>query len=196
MNKNRWWEAAIIVVGVILGTGVIFLISRPPRGELIVLLPVPTPAPIMVYVQGAVNQPGLYSLPQQSRVNDAILAAGGFSEQADFGSLNLAEILQDGDQVNVAILPNTPANETGINPSTNSPTQHASLSPTIININSATLDELDTLPEIGPKTAQAIIDYRNTYGLFTKIDDILEVSGIGPVTFEKIKDLITIGTSP
>ena len=196
MNKNRWWEAAFIVVGILLGTGIIFLVSRPPRGEPIVLLPVPTPAPIMVYVQGAVNQPGLYSLPQQSRVNDAILAAGGFSEQADFGSLNLAEILQDGDQVNVATIPNTPANETGINPSTNSPTQQASSSPTMININTATLDELDTLPEIGPKTAQAIIDYRNTYGLFTKIDDILEVNGIGPVTFERIKDLITIGTSP
>jgi competence protein ComEA len=196
MNKNRWWEAAFIVVGVLLGTGVIFLVSRPPRGEPIILLPVPTPAPIMVYVQGAVNHPGLYTLPRQSRVNDAILAAGGFSEQADISSLNLAEILQDGDQINVVTIHNTPADEAGINPSTTSPTQQANLSPTIININTATLDELDTLPEIGPKTAQAIIDYRNTYGLFTKIDDILEVNGIGPVTFEKIKDMITVGTPP
>jgi competence protein ComEA len=196
MNKTWWWVAAFIVVGVLLGTGVIFLVSRPPRGEPITLLPAPTPAPITVYVQGGVNHPGLYSLPQQSRVNDAILVAGGFSENGNPGSLNLAEILQDGDQVSVPTLPNPTANAGALWLSTVSPTQLHNSSPVIININTATLDELDTLPEIGPKTAQAIIDYRNTHGLFMKIDDILEVIGIGPMIFEKIRDLITVNSPP
>ena len=196
MNKNRWWEAAFIVVGVLLGTGIIFLVSRPPRGKPIELIPVPTPAPIMVYVQGGVNQPGLYSLPQQSRVNDAILAAGGLSEQADVSSLNLAKILQDGDRVDIATISKPVVNdpETGLPPT--SPTQRTSSSLIVVNINSATLNELDTLPEIGPITAQSIIDYRNTHGPFTKIDDILYVNGIGPATFEKIRELITVDTSP
>jgi competence protein ComEA len=196
MNKTWWWIAAFIVVGVLLGTGVIFLVSRPPRGEPIVLLPVPTPAPITVYVQGGVNQPGLYSLPQQSRINDAIMAAGGFSSNGDTGSLNLAEILKDGDQVSVPTLRNPTANVEKSGQATASSAEPTNSSPTIIDINTATIDELDTLPEIGPKTAQAIIDYRTTHGLFTKIDDILEVQGIGPETFEKIRDLITIGTLP
>jgi competence protein ComEA len=196
MNKAWWWIAAFIVVGVLLGIGVIFLVSRPPRGEPIVLLPAPTPAPITVYVQGGVKRPGLYSLPQQSRVNDAIMAAGGFSDNGDTGSLNLAEILKDGDQVSIPTLLSPPANDERSGQTTASPAEPTNSSPTIININTATIYELDTLPEIGPKTAQAIIDYRTTHGLFTKIDDILEVQGIGPQTFEKIRDLITIGTFP
>lgn len=179
-----------------MGTGVIFLVSRPPRGEPIELLPAPTPAPITVYVQGGVNQPGLYSLPQQSRVNDAIMAAGGFSNNGDTESLNLAQLLKDGDQVSIPTLLSPTANDEKSGQATASPAEPTNSSPTIININTATIDELDTLPEIGPKTAQAIIDYRSTHGLFTKIDDILEVQGIGSLTFEKIRDLITIGTPP
>jgi competence protein ComEA len=196
MNKTWWWIAAFIVVGILLGTGVIFLVSRPPRGEPIVLLPAPTPAPITVYVHGGVNQPGLYSLPQQSRVNDAIMAAGGFSNNGETGTLNLAEILKDGDQVSVPTLLNPTANAERSGQATASPAEPTNSSPTMININTATIYELDTLPEIGPKTAQAIIDYRNTHGQFTKIDDILEVQGIGPLIFEKIRDLITVGTFP
>lgn len=196
MNKTWWWIGAFIVMGVLLGTGVIFLVSRPPRGEPIELLPAPTPAPITVYVQGGVNQPGLYSLPQQSRVNDAIMAAGGFSNNGDTASLNLAQILKDGDQISVPTLPSPSANNEKSGQVTASPADSTNSSPTIININTATIDELDSLPEIGPKTAQAIIDYRNSHGLFTKIDDILGVQGIGPLTFEKIRDLITIGAPP
>jgi competence protein ComEA len=124
------------------------------------------------------------------------MAAGGFSDNGDTGSLNLAEILKDGDQVSVPTLLSPTANDGRSGQATASPAEQTNSSPTIININTATIYELDTLPEIGPKTAQAIIDYRTTHGLFTKIDDILEVQGIGPQTFEKIRDLITIGTFP
>ena len=188
MNKTWWWLAAFIIMGVLLGVGILFLVTRPPRGEPIVLLPAPTPAPITVYISGSVNQPGLYALPTGSRVNDAIQAAGGFTGEANTGVLNLAEILEDGEQIKVpGIMPPDPASgmSRSINPSL-----------TLVDINIATLEQLDTLPEIGPITAQNIIDYRNANGAFAKIEDILDVKGIGPMTFEKIKDLITVGTSP
>jgi competence protein ComEA len=196
MNKTWWWITAFIVVGVLLGLGIIFLVSRPPTGEPVVLLPAPTPAPITIYVRGSVNQPGLYSLPPDSRVNDAIQAAGGFSEQADTGSLNLAEILEDGEQLDVPALPSPSLvnREPGL--PVVLPTPVLSSFPAIVNINKASIEELDTLPEIGPKTAQAIIDYRNANGPFVSIEDILDVKGIGSVTFDKIKDLITVGSSP
>jgi competence protein ComEA len=75
-------------------------------------------------------------------------------------------------------------------------TRSANPSVTLININTASLEQLDTLPEIGPITAQNIIDYRNANGLFKRIEDIQDVPEIGQVTFDKIKDLITVGTSP
>jgi competence protein ComEA len=188
MNKTWWWLAAFIIVGVILGVGILFLVTRPPRGDPIALLPAPTPAPITVYVSGNVNQAGLYALPPGSRVNDAIQAAGGYTADANAGVLNLAEILEDGEQIDVPgilYLDPTTSVSRSVNPSLE-----------LVDINTATLEQLDTLPEIGPITAQNIIDYRNANGLFTRIEDIQDVKGIGAVTFEKIKDLITVGTSP
>jgi competence protein ComEA len=188
MNKSWWWLSAFIIVGLLLGTGVIFLITSPPRGVPIKLLPVPTPSPIIVYVSGEVEEAGLYSLPMGSRVNDAIQAAGGFTKNANTEGLNLAKILQDGEQIVVleTISSGVPQNGT------------RSLNPFIelVNINTASLEQLVALPEIGPKTGQNIIDYRNTHGPFDRIEEIQDVPEIGPVTFEKIKDLITTGTSP
>src|SRR4030065_1209604 len=99
MTKSWWWSGALIVVGVLVGGGGLFLVTRPPRGEPVVLLPAPTQAPITVYVSGAVNETGLYSLPARSRGNDAIQIAGGFSGEADTQALNLAKILEDGEQI-------------------------------------------------------------------------------------------------
>lgn len=196
MNKNWYWKAAFIVVGVLLGAGVIFLVTRPPRGEPIVLLPAPTQSPIIVYVSGSVRQPGLYKLPLGSRLNDAIQVAGGFSTEADPSSLNLAEILEDGEKIVVPSI----SSPTTYNPATGpNPTYHpqsGTPSPLMVDINNATVEELDTLPEIGPKTAQAIIDYRNTNGPFKRIEEIMDVNGIGSATFERIKDLITVGEAP
>jgi competence protein ComEA len=188
MNKSWWWLAAIIIVGVLLGVGTLFLVTRPPRGEPITLLPAPTQSPIQVYVRGAVVKAGIYTLPLGSHVNDAIEAAGGFTEEAKIDELNMVKILEDGEQIIVPelISPVPTENETRI----------GTPLPILVKINTATLDQLDTLPEIGPKTAQNIIDYRNASGPFTRIEDILDVRGIGPVTFEKIKDMITVGSSP
>ena len=188
MNKPWWWPGAFIVVGLLLGTGILFLVTRPPRGEPITLLPPPTSAPITVYISGAVARAGLYTLPPGSRLNDAIHAAGGFTEQANTGGLNLARILEDGQQIDV------PA----FSPSINQEGGGSYLVPSqdLLNINTATLEQLDTLPGIGPVTAQDIIDFRTTHGPFASIEHLMDVSGIGQVTFDKIKALVTVGTSP
>ncbi len=188
MMGKSWWIVAFLVVGILLGMGILWLIARPPRGAPIELLPPPTEAPIMVYVSGAINQVGIYTLPAGSRVNNAIQAAGGFSAEADTQALNLAELLEDGEKIDVPYLSANPPSggvSRGGNPKTG-----------LIDINSATIDQLDTLPEVGPKTAQNIIDYREANGPFLTIEALLDVPGIGPLTFEKIKDLITAGTSP
>lgn len=188
MNKSWWWLAAFIIVGVLLGVGVLLLVTRPPRGKPIELLPPPTQTPIMVYVSGEVKEAGLYTLPPGSRVNDAIQVAGGFTYNANTSMLNLAELLEDGEQIDVPELTSPSATSSGnrsINPSS-----------ILVDINSATLQQLDTLPEIGLITAQDIIDYRNVNGPFGRIEDIMDVPGIGQATFNKIKDLIKVGTSP
>ena len=188
MNKPWWWLGAFIVVGMLLGAGIIFLITRPPRGEPITLLPPPTSSPTTVYVSGAVARAGLYTLPQGSWLNDAIQAAGGFTEHVDTSGINLARILEDGQQIDV------PA----FSSSMNSEDDGSYLIPSqgLVNINTATLEQLDTLPGIGPVTAHDIIDYRTAHGPFASIEHLMDVSGIGSVTFENIKGLVTVGTSP
>jgi competence protein ComEA len=188
MNKRWYWLGAFIAVGTLLGAGVLVLVTRPPRGNPITLLPAPTPAPITVYVSGNVNQEGLYSLPAGSRINDAIQAAGGFSPDANNSSINLAEILTDGQQINVP--------EVNSSAAMDGPTRSIDSTLVLVDINTASLEQLDTLPNIGPITAQEILAYRNTNGPFESIEEIMEVPGIGQAKFEAIKDLITVGTSP
>ena len=181
------WKIAFLAVGVLLGAGLIFLVSRPRRGQPVILNPPPTPLPLLVHVAGAVAQPGVYTLPPGSRVQDAINSAGGFSDSADRQALNLAALIQDGSRVYVPFLVTPEHAQPG-------PARQATPSPHFpININTATLAELDSLPGIGPVTAQDIIDYRNRHGSFQRIEDIDQVPGIGPATYEKIKDLITVG---
>jgi competence protein ComEA len=188
MNKSLLWLAAFIILALLFGVGVIFLVTRPPRGEAVILIPPPTQSPIVVYVNGAVVNEGLYSLPTGSRVNDAIQAAGGFTEFADTYVLNLAKVLEDGEQIVVPEIFSSGVTENETR-SSNPPFL-------LININTATLEQLDSLPGIGPATAQKIIDYRSANGPFKRIEDIQNVPDIGQVTFDKIRELITIGTSP
>ena len=185
-SKSLWWAIAYGVVCGLLAAGIILLGSRFPRGEAIQLRPPPSPQPILVDVTGAVVQPGVYSLPYGSRVFDAIEAAGGLTEAAVTKPLNLAAFLEDGQKVWVPQATATPI--PGI-PSA----ERASGVEVLVNINTASQNQLEELPEIGPVTAQRIIAYRETNGPFLKIEDIQKVEGIGQATFEKIKDLITVG---
>lgn len=186
MNKSWWYFGVLGILGLLLGAGILVLVTRPPRGEPVLLLPAPTLAPITVHVDGAVNDPGLYTLSPGSRVDDAVRAAGGFTSSASTHLLNLAEIIEDGQLVYVpgAASPGNPGSSRGVNPPD-----------LLVDINSASIEQLDELPEIGPRTAEDIIAYRETNGPFTSVDDILDVPGIGQVTYDRIKPFITVGNS-
>jgi len=187
--KTWWW----LVIGVLFGllsAGVILLASSPPRGTAISLLPPPTPLPIQVHIAGAVLRPGVYLLPQESRVRDAVEAAGGFSADAHIDGINLAAFLEDGTQLFVPG-DNQVANPSGVQTDTDQPASQHPIA--IVNINTASQAELEKLPNIGPVTAKKIIDYRDQYGDFDNIEELLKISGIGTVTFEKIKAFISVG---
>ena len=159
----------------------------------------PTPGPILVFVNGAVQQPDTYELPHQSRVEAAIVAAGGFADEAHAEVVNLALILEDGSQVYVpsqteTAVPTPPVVSIPLSSEAATKSQGDSAVPSgaPININTAGLDALETLPGIGPSTAQKIIDYREENGPFAQIEAIMDVSGIGEGKFDKIKDQITV----
>jgi competence protein ComEA len=176
-------------------TGALLVVTRRPAGLPVQLQAPPTPLPVRVDVTGAVVSPGVYQLPPNSIVQDALAAAGGATAQADLSLLNLAHRLQDGDQVVVpARLPTAPAGDpaaAGTAPAgTRVPVAPSTTNR--LNINTATVDQLVALPRIGPALAQRIVDYRAAHGAFRAIEDIMQVAGIGPATFAQIKDLITV----
>ena len=189
---KTWWAVIFAVFISLLASGVIYLVSSQPRGKPVELQPPPTQSPIIVHITGAVKNPGVYSLPANSRVEDGINAAGGATTDADLETVNLASFLNDGDKIQI---PSHQENQT-IAMQGQSQTQIATdqanqSSDSKININTASKQELESLPGIGPATAAKIITYREENGLFATIEDIQNVSGIGPVTFNKFKDLIT-----
>jgi competence protein ComEA len=191
-----WWKIPFGVVCGLLGVGVILLVSSQPRGQPITLVPPPTPIPIVVHITGAVIHPGVYTLPPGSRVQDAIQAAGGASQDADLEAVNLAGFLEDGSRLSIPrIQPIPPTEEVPPTPGSSRGGNEAPLFPSSdnpININTANQAELESLPGIGPVYAQRIIAYREANGPFTTIEDIIKVSGIGQSTFELIMELITV----
>jgi competence protein ComEA len=190
---KKFWGIAFGVVCGLLGAGLLLLASSQPRGEPIKLIPPPTPAPMIVHVAGAVNKPGVQSMQVGTRVKDAIEKCGGLSDQADANLINLALPLHDGMQIWV------PAIQTGGRDSPASGMAIKDLDEEqagqLININTASAVELETLSGIGPVLAGAIIQFRQENGPFVKTSDIQSVAGIGPVTYEKIKSSITVGGS-
>ncbi len=155
------------------------------------------PAELIVHAAGAVARPGLYRLPAGARVDDLVDAAGGLAPDADGDRLNLAAPLVDGSRVfvprvgepdvPVPVVPGPgPASDGGGTPS-------ATTAPgPPVDLNTATLDELDTLPGVGPTTAQAILDYRAENGPFRSVDDLLDVRGIGDAKLEALRDRVTV----
>ena len=189
MNKSWWSLPSGILLG-LLSAGLVLWLSQPDQGTAVVLRPPPTPAPMLVDVDGEVAQPGLYHLPLNSRVQDAVQAAGGFTAEANQQAVNLAAFLEDGDHLLI------PGHEQEY-PSTLFIQEEQTLRPTAtvvrfpVNINTANQEELQALPGIGPVTAEKIISYRQE-AEFKLIEEIQKVSGIGPSTFEKIQPLITV----
>ena len=183
-----------MAAGVLFGLFVallIWVVSRNPRGQAVTLRPVPTEKPLIVHVTGAVPRPGVYALAQGSRVQDAISAAGGFLADAEKSGINLARALEDGEQLEIPYAEGaSPVIGTEIPPLV---LTEPSTSSELININTASQAELETLPGIGSTTAQRIIEYREQNGPFVNTEDIINVPGIGSGTYERIKNLITVG---
>jgi competence protein ComEA len=153
-------------------------------------------ADALVYVCGAVRTPGVVRVPAGARVADALDLAGGPTSRAELAAVNLAAKVVDGQQVLVpekgqaAVAPAT-ASAAGAGSSTGAGLAAAPAGG-LVNINTATLEQLDALQGVGPSTAQKIIDYRTANGPFSSIDDIKNVSGIGDAKFAAMKDAITV----
>ncbi|MDX1991145.1 MAG: helix-hairpin-helix domain-containing protein [bacterium] len=185
--------AFILVALAVVGGGVLLFTTRPESVQIVVNPPVPTstplpsatPAPLSVYVTGAVANPQTtVQVPPGSRVEDVIEAAGGFSDEADLDRVNLAGLVRDGDQIHVF------SRAAEIEPESVEALPTASTSG-LVNVNTATLEELDTLPGVGPALAQAVIDYREANGPFADLAGLDEVSGIGPALLEDLGPLVT-----
>ena len=141
---------------------------------------------LVVHVVGEVRRPGLYRVRDGSRIADAVRRAGGARHGADLAALNLAAPLVDGIQVLV------PSRVTvGGMPSTGAGTGAGGPSISAVSLSSATVEELDELPGVGPITAQKIVDYRAEHGPFGSVDDLDAVPGIGPTRIEQLRDLVT-----
>jgi len=194
-NESHGWERyggyiSLILLLVILLGGALFYLRWPRPSPIEIIeptsAPASTPGEIGVYVVGAVLNPGVYFLPQGSRVEDALEAAGGPTDEADLVRVNLAKRVYDEEQIYV---PRLGEENPPLPPPSGSPGSQAGGK---ININTATVAELDTLPGIGPVLSQRIVDYRKANGPFAAIEDIKNVQGIGEATFEEIKELIFV----
>ena len=184
------------------GTGAILSLSTPESGS---GAPTPSPVLIYVYVTGAVAKPGVYTLPEGSRVQDAIAAAGGAMIQADLDGINLAERLADEAHVIISrrddSTPSTieqPASSVARSTTVplagqSGPTASKAPPASPVNINTATAEQLQTLPGIGPSTAARIIADREQNGPFRTIEDLTRITGIKEGTMSKIRAYITTG---
>ncbi|MDQ3416965.1 MAG: ComEA family DNA-binding protein, partial [Actinomycetota bacterium] len=151
-------------------------------------------AEVVVDVTGRVRRPGLVTLDAGARVADAVQSAGGALPKVDLSSINLARPLVDGEQLLVGVRAATVAGAppaTGPGPGT--PSSATGSAAPLVNLNAATLEQLDTLPGIGPVTGQSILDWRTDNGAFSSVDELLEVDGIGDVTLADLRDLVTVG---
>lgn len=196
-----------LLTSLILVGGVLFLLRRPDPPPIVLHapptpaptitpLPTPTVAPMMVFVSGAVQKPGLYTLPVDARVGDALARAGGFTATANAALINQATKLQDGAQVYVPEISEAvtsqqpPAGVSGEAPTkavANSNVANAG-GGAVVNLNTATVEQLDALPGIGPSKAAAIVANRP----YATIDELDKVPGIGPSTIDQLRALVTV----
>lgn len=195
-RASRGELALLVVLGVaIVGSGLFVLMrtSDPPAPpvqkvrEPAEARPEPSPEPgvLVVHVAGRVAKPGVYRLTEGSRVQDALMAAGGPTPEADVDALNLASLVADGQKV---FLP-----EPGeALPPDQGPSSLSGAPAGKVNLNTADRETLESLPSVGPVKAGRIISHREANGPFTSPRQIMEVSGFGPKTYESLKDLITL----
>jgi competence protein ComEA len=145
-----------------------------------------TPSVVVVHVAGAVATPGVYELPGDARADDAVAAAGGSAPGAELDALNLAAPLRDGERIYV------PREGEDVPPPAAPVEASATVPAGPVDLNRATIEQLDALPGIGPSTAMAIVAHRDTNGPFATVDDLEQVRGIGPAKLEAIRPLVTL----
>jgi competence protein ComEA len=205
--SRRQIYAYVAVAALVLAVGaryVVFPRSAGPAGGEPLVLTAPSPssassaaafaspsaeADVVVYVCGAVKSPGVVRVPADARVADALALAGGPAARAELAAVNLAAKVVDGQQIMVPERGAAPVAASGAAASTGGA---VAVPGAPVNINTASLEELDGLDGVGPATAQKIIDYRTASGPFKTIDDIKNVSGIGDAKFAAMKDSITV----
>lgn len=160
-------------------------------GEGAVAATVASPSPsLLVDVSGSVEHPGVYGLSDGARIQDAIEEAGGPLPKADLGALNLAQVVIDGQQIDVPkkgeAVASAPAGTTSTTSTSSTPAPGQ-----IVSLSSADEPTLETIPGVGPVTAQKIIDYRTSNGGFDSIEQLLDIDGIGPITLENIRPYVS-----
>jgi len=176
------WQ--LLVLGTLFGllaAGLVLLVAaRPVKSAIVVLHPTQRTS-ITVNVDGAVANPGVYEIPAGARIIDAVQAAGGTIASADTTGVNLAALASDGEKILIPVI--TPDRNPADTPAANS---------SLLDLNTATAEELDQLPGIGPSKADAIINYRESYGHFKTISDLLYVPGIGQSIIDSISNYVTV----
>jgi competence protein ComEA len=210
--SRRQIIAYAVVAVVVVAVGVRYVVlprqAGPPQAQAVVLAPVGgSPAPaggesrspaasptpdVVVYVCGAVRSPGVVRLPAGARVTDALESAGGPTAGAELAAVNLAAPVVDGQQILVPEKGQAAVAAAPAGGSASAGTAGVTAPGALVNINTASLEELDALDGVGPSTAQKIIDYRTEHGGFKTIDEIKEVPGIGDAKFAAMKDSITV----
>lgn len=198
-KRGQQAGAAVLVIAGIVGSAYALQRPSPDTESLVLTMPTvlptatvthtPTPAPIVVFVSGEVVSPGVYTLPPESRVVDAIAAAGGLAADADANAVNQAILLEDGMQIHV---PKVGEVATPLPLSGDEANGGGTASDAKININRATITELESLPGIGPALAEAIVRHRETNGDFESVEGLLEVPGIGEAKLADIRDKVVV----
>ncbi|HEY3210670.1 MAG TPA: ComEA family DNA-binding protein [Actinomycetota bacterium] len=202
LDRREWAGLLVIVVLIVAGAALWYLRSLPSpvhieastdrRGPAGLAAPAtsPTPATIIVDVAGWVRRPGVYDFRQGDRVIDAIRMAGGARPGADLTSINLAALLTDAQQIVVPKKGKPSAGGPGSGGGPGAPGSGGA--EPLINLNTATLDQLESLPGIGPALGQRILDYRQEHGPFRSVDDLLNVSGIGDKRLADLRSKVTV----
>ena len=181
-------RALLILFSLCLGLGGFFFVRSGPATspeivqDLVIPIQETVTAEVIVNVAGKVANPGVYKLPVGSRVVDAINLAGNQLKGVDISDINLARVLVDGEQILVGTPPATAAKKAAAKVSASNP----------LDLNRATAAQLDTLPGIGPVTAQRILDYRSKVGRINSVDELKKISGLGGAKFEEIKNLLRV----
>lgn len=210
-SRFRLIVAVLVAAAAVVAVTVSLMRPPPPPAQLVLPAAVPAPAAgsdpspasspplITVHAAGAVLRPGVYVVPEASRVADVITAAGGPSPDADLDQMNLAAKVADGDRVGVArkgdpaVAGVGPAGVSGTGPTASgAAASGATASNGPVDLNRANADQLDALPGVGPATAAAIVSYRASHGRFRSVGELLEVRGIGPAKLDVLRPLVKV----